>query len=65
MARRKRKTKEPHVDMARIIVDTRDASKDKFMPRKEAIIEYNAGRLHVDATNSKDNEIVYTRPTKG
>lgn len=60
--RRKRQNKKPQVDMARIIIDTRDGSKDKFIPRSEARALFENGKLAIDVTNSV-YENVYCYPT--
>lgn len=37
--------------MVRVIVDPRDASKDKWMDKKEAAQQYQEGKLAIDVTN--------------
>jgi hypothetical protein len=49
----------PAVDMARVIRDTRDASRDYFIPRARARELFERGELVIDKTNTKDNEVVY------
>jgi len=40
--------------ISRIVVDTRDASKDYFVPTEHAVRLYKEGRLFIDLTNSSD-----------
>jgi hypothetical protein len=39
------------VPMSRVIYDSRNASKDKFIPTLEAMRLYREGKLHWDAAN--------------
>lgn len=43
----------------RVIRDTRDSSKDLFLPKKEAEKLFRAGKLSIDVDNSTIDETVY------
>lgn len=56
----------PHVmPVSRVIIDSRDASKDHWIPASDARELYRLGKLEQDITNSKVGEIVYCIPVKG
>jgi len=46
----KKKTKP--IELSKVIVDSRDGRKDKWIPTKIARELYNSGKLAVDVTNS-------------
>lgn len=49
--------------MSRVIVDSRNSKKDYYLPTTEARRLYQEGRLAIDLTNSKSNNVIYTEPT--
>lgn len=57
----KRKQKRS-VPVVRVIVDSRDASKDYSIPQTEAWELLKAGKLDQDLTNSKPGHPVYCLP---
>jgi hypothetical protein len=54
-----------HPDYARVIRKSSDSSFDVFIPRTIARQLFNEGKLAIDQTNSKPNEIIYCPPFKG
>ena len=49
---RMKKKKPEFIEKSRVIVDSRDGSKDKFIPTKIARELYEQGKLAIDVTNS-------------
>lgn len=48
-----KRTQAPRVPMSRVIVNTRDAGTDKWIPTATAQRLYDEGKLAVDLTNTK------------
>jgi len=45
--------KKPKERLVRVIVDPRDASKDRYIPQSEAKALYEQGKLAFDTTNAE------------
>jgi hypothetical protein len=58
-----RKQKSPPAYLVRVITDSRDARRDKFITRHAAQALYEAGKLAIDLTNSRST-YVYTEVVK-
>lgn len=61
-----RTSKSPTVPMSRVIINTRDAGTDKWIPTAEAQRMYAEGTLAQDLTNTKSVRVYCpTETTKG